>query len=368
MPWPILLMCRELDLGGTERQLTEIAKSLDRSRFEVHVAAYRPQGFRGDELRLSGIRVVEFPIRSYRSVAALRGIAVLANYIRRHRIALVHTWDYPTSVFAIPVARVFTTAVALKSQRAHRSLIPGLYGWLERLSDRMAHGIVVNCEFLRGHMQRDEHFSRPIHVCYNGIDLDRFFPLPGPRRPELQAGSLVIGTVCVLRPEKDLAALIQAFASVRMTHAGLKLVTVGSGSMLGELKALTRSLEIESDCLFISQTEQIPEWLRSMDIFVMPSRSEALSNAVMEAMACGCAVVASRVGGNPELVTDGETGLLFEAGDAAQLSSALCRLIEDDALRRNFSAAASEMIRTKFSISASAHRMGEIYAQMLRAR
>jgi L-malate glycosyltransferase len=102
-----------------------------------------------------------------------------------------------------------------------------------------------------------------------------------------------------------------------------------------------------------------------MDIFVLPSRSEALSNALMEAMACGCAVVASNVGGNPELVRNGETGLLFEAGNASALATALQTLIESQSLRKRLAAAGGQFIREHFSIRVSAERMGEIYGELM---
>ena len=366
MPWPVLLMARELNLGGSERQMTEIAKSLDRSRFEPHVGCFRPEGMRGEELRAAGIPVIDFPVYSYMSPAALRAAAQLAAYIRRHRIRIVHTWDYPLNVFAVPVARLFTSSVAISSQRAHRELTPSLYKHLQHLSDRLTHAIVVNCKFLQKHLEQDEKIPpHRIHLCYNGIDLDRFRALPAMRRPSLQDTSLVIGTVCALRPEKSLPTLLQSFAAVRRLREGMKLAIVGSGSMLGELQSLASTLGIAADCVFEPATEQVAEWLQSIDIFVLPSRTEAFSNSIMEAMACGRAVIASNVGGNPELVKDGATGLLFEAEDAAGLAASLTKLIENENLRLKLAAAGQRMIHESFSNAASARRMAEIYEDLI---
>ena len=368
MPWPVLLLCRELDLGGSERQMTETAKSLDRSRFEPHVGAFLPEGMRARELRALGIPVVEFPVYSFQSAGAVRQAFRLAAYIRRHGIRVVHAWDYPLNVFAIPVARVMTNAVALKSQRSHRELLSGSYRKLERATDRFAHATVVNCEFVRDHLVSDEHIPiRRIELCHNGIDLVQFEGLKRVRRREFQASSVVIGVVCALRPEKDLPTLITAFAGVRELHSGASLAIVGSGSMLEELKSLARSLAIENACVFVPATRDVPEWLASIDIFVMPSRSEAFSNAIMEAMACGCAVVASNLGGNRELVKHGDTGLLFKPADAGALAKAINQLIADVDLRRRLAAAAQTRIREQFSNTAAAHRMGEIYESLIQA-
>jgi glycosyltransferase involved in cell wall biosynthesis len=117
--------------------------------------------------------------------------------------------------------------------------------------------------------------------------------------------------------------------------------------------------------VFIPATQQVTTWLRAIDIFVLPSLSEAFSNSIMEAMACGCCTVASNVGGNPELVRNGETGLTFEAGDSAGLSVVLRTLIENEAFRKRLAAAGAQSIRERFSTRASAERMAEIYTQLI---
>jgi glycosyltransferase involved in cell wall biosynthesis len=109
----------------------------------------------------------------------------------------------------------------------------------------------------------------------------------------------------------------------------------------------------------------VAPWYRNIDIFVLPSLSEALSNSLMEAMACGCAVVASNVGGNPELVTDRQTGLLFPSRDAAALADGLRLLIGNERLRSTLAGAAACSIAERFSLAASARRMEQIYLNLL---
>jgi len=134
------------------------------------------------------------------------------------------------------------------------------------------------------------------------------------------------------------------------------------------LEVEAAALGIRDDCVFARFTDQVTDWLRAIDIFVLPSVSEALSNGLMEAMACGCAVIASKVGGNPELVRDGETGLLFEPGDAGGLAAALATLIQNEARRKKMAAAGTAFIQEHFSIHAAAQRMGEIYSQLIARR
>lgn len=365
-----MLMIRELNLGGSERQMTEVARSLDRSMFEPHVGCFRAGGIRGDELRAAGVPVAEFPVHSYKSWSAVAGARLVARYIREHGIRLVHTFDYPMNVFGMPVTHFLTRAAAVSSQRAHRELTPGVYGRLQRATDRYVDGIVVNCEFLKRHLIADYQVpERRIYLCYNGIDLATFQPQgDSVRGRAFDAGALVIGVVCSLRPEKGLLTLLEAFASIRQVRPGLKLALVGSGPMLGPLQARARELSIAQDCVWQPGTAEVAAWLRSIDIFALPSLSEAFSNSLMEAMACGCCCVASNVGGNPELIEDGVRGLLFEKANAASLATALQRLIADDELRRSLAAQGCRFLHERFSIQASAARMGEIYLQILEKR
>ncbi len=373
-------MCRELGQGGSERQLVETALVLDRDRFEPIVGAFRAQGFRADDLRRAGIPVIEFPMYSFKSPAAIKGAAQLASYIRRNHIQLVHAFDVPLDVFAVPVTRLFTGAVALASQRAHRELVlkPG-QRWMLQASDRLAHGIVANCQFVKRHLMEDAGVPEGrIRICYNGIDLDRFRPpeVNGEEarsrgeRLGLPPGVVVIGTMCALRPEKGLSFLLEGFARWKKAASGshaapAKLLVVGSGSEKGKLIALAQSLGIESDCIFEPGAADVEKWLWAMDIFVLPSLSEAFSNSIMEAMASGCAVAASAVGGTPELIAHGKTGLLFAPGDASAVAEALDLLLRDASLRDRLACAGRQFIQ-QYSREASAERMGRIYREYLK--
>ncbi len=189
-----------------------------------------------------------------------------------------------------------------------------------------------------------------------------FFPARGPgtsRRGGRR--NSVIGVVCALRPEKGLSTLVEAFAAISQQHPGVKLAIVGSGPCLPELQEQARAAQIADRCVFVSKTNEVARWLRAIDIFVLPSLTEALSNALMEAMACGCCAVASRVGGNPELLGASERGVLFESRNAAELAGILGELIRDPDRRRFLAETGKSFIHERFSGPASIARMQEIY-------
>jgi len=359
-------MARALDHGGSERQLAETAMSLDRNRFDVEVGAFDIDGIRAKDLLKSGIPVTRFPVSSFRSPSAVREAFRLAAYVRRRGIRLVHTFDPPTSAFALPPVKFLTRAVALGSQRGHLDLMPEPVRGMSIFGERLAHGVVVNCEYMRKHLVEDAGF-RPerIHLCYNGLDLERFQTGPRARPAAIPEDALVIGTVSVLRPEKGLPTLIDAFSRIRPEFPCAKLLIVGGGPLLEDLRKQAATLGVAPDCIFQPSTADVAPWLRNMDIFVLPSLSEAFSNALMEAMGCGCCPVASRVGGTPELVNDGVTGLLFEPGDAAGLAAAIRRVAVSAELRARLAAAGHDFIHGRFSRETAARRMGEIYSGFL---
>jgi glycosyltransferase involved in cell wall biosynthesis len=362
-PIPVLLMVRELNLGGSERQMTEIAKALDRSRFDPRAGCFRPAGLRGDELQAAGVPIAHFPVPS---LASIQGAFRIASYIRRQGIRLVHTFDTPTNLYGVPAARMAGSAIVVSSQRAHRDLARPLYRYGLRLTDRLVDAIVVNCEFVRRHLLQDEKVPAGlIHVCYNGVDTAVFHPVRGPRPDVLRGASLVIGVVCVLRREKGLETLLDAFAHVRGVQPGIKLAIVGSGPSLPDLQSRAHALGILPDCVFEPATPRVADWLQAIDIFVLPSLSEAFSNSLMEAMACHCCPVASDVGGNPELVKHGETGMLFEPGNPAGLAQILRLLVGDPGLRRRLACNAAYAMQTRFSLESAANRMAEIYSALL---
>ena len=368
MPGPVrvLLMARSLGLGGSERQLALMARHLDRRRFEARVACFRRQGLRAEELRAEGVPVLDLRLVSFGRASAAASAWRFVRYLREHEIDIVHTFDAPATVFAIPLARAAGTPVVLAGQRAHRELAGRFWRHLLRLTDEMADAVVVNCEFLKRHLVNDERVpAGRIRVCYNGIELERFSPAGRNKPAEFGCARLVVGTVCALRPEKNLDVLVQAFASLRHSVPDALLVIAGDGPVRNDLLRQAESLGLGESCRLLPARSEVAELLRGIDIFVLPSRSEALSNALMEAMACGCAVIATRVGGNPELVEHGKTGVLVAPGAAGELASALQSLVNDEPARRRLAAAGAAFIRSRFSVEIAAQRLAEFYEEFL---
>ncbi|MGO9897107.1 MAG: glycosyltransferase [Bryobacteraceae bacterium] len=367
-PVPVLYLIHLLGHGGSERQMAAMARTLDRGRFAAHVATVKG-GFRVAELEAAGIPVTDLPLRSYLGRGVMPAWRKLRAYIREHNIAIVHAFDYSVAPLGVAVARTMSGVVALSSQRFLMDSVPLKYRYLTLAAHWMAHGVVANSEAAAACLKRYYYPASRIQVCHNGLDPADFPALPRQRVPELADADLVVGVVCVLRPEKNLGQLLEAFARVRGRSARMRLLIVGSGPEEARLRSLAQSLSLSEVCRFLPSTPDVAPTLRSIDIFVHPSLSEGLPNAVMEAMASGCAVIASRVGGCPELIEHGVEGLLVKPGDLDDLSAQLGALIDDPGARAKLAAAATARMGRDFSLQASARRLEQIYEGYLaRAR
>jgi glycosyltransferase involved in cell wall biosynthesis len=364
-PIPILLMSHSLGHGGGERQLALTALAIDRNRFEPHVG-YCEGGFWVDRLREAGIPFFVMGPRSLVGISALRETRRLRSYIRENRIRIAQTFDYSMNVLGIPAARSVPGVITIANLRCHMSLIPRRYRWLNLMAYRISPGTVVNSEALRRHLCEDYAIqARRVFTCHNGIDTGVFHPAPKSTVPGLEGASVVVGTVCVLRPEKNLGLLMEAFHDATRDRGDVRLLITGSGPEEPVLRALAERLGIAEKCIFHPSTPDVTRVLSAIDIFVLPSLSEGLSNALMEAMACGCCVIASNVGGNPELVADGVTGMLFPSRDRSALVEKLTEAIGDAGRRQALAAAGAEKMRREFSLTRAVENMEEIYETLL---
>jgi L-malate glycosyltransferase len=366
--WPILLMVRELGIGGCERDVAKMALHLDRNRFEPHVGCFISEGFRGRELRDAGIPILRLPVRSFKSYSAVRAMFTMRRYVREHGIRLVHAFDIPTDLFGIPAARFSGVPAVIASQLSYRSMYPRMDQWLMAGIDRMADRIVVNSYAVGDELIAKNVPAAKIHVSHNGVEASEFYPRQVSRPEALAGASLVIGTVCVLRQEKRLDLLIRAFARVRSLDAAMKLLVVGSGVELPRMETLADELRIRQACCFIPATADVVPWMRSIDVFVLSSEHESFPNALLEAMACGCAPVASSVGGVPELIAAGRNGLLFKAGDLDGLTRMLELVVQDVEIRRTLARNAAVTARDEFSIERNVRRAEALYESLLTGR
>jgi glycosyltransferase involved in cell wall biosynthesis len=355
-------MVRELGIGGCERDLTKIAIGLDRGRFEPHIACLSPDGPRSSELRAARVPIIALPTRSLISRSLIQGAKLLGRYIREHRIQLAHAFDAPMEFIGLPICRLYGVPGVIKSHLWYRNMTQPRYRMLFAMMDRITDAIVVNSEAARNDLTS---YGVPVsktYLCNNGVDTATFHPRPDETPMEaVRDASLVIGCVCAIRQEKRLDLLMKAFARVQTLCPGMKLLLVGSGPLQSEIEKLRTELGLTDVCHMAPTQEDVATWMRSIDIFVQASDSESFPNALLEAMACGCCIVASRVGGIPELVTDKEDGLLFAPGNVDDLVEKLTCVIQKEDLRSTLAAKAVKKAAERFPIRKTVDRMQFLY-------
>jgi glycosyltransferase involved in cell wall biosynthesis len=367
-PLPVMLLARELNYGGIERDVSKFARHLSQYGIAPHVGCFRPGGVRWKEIEAAGVPAVAIPLTSFKSPSAFTAVRTARSYFVKHKIRLVHGFDDAASLVAAVCGR-WSRIPSLSSQLCFRNLSSFGNRMFLRATDRLSSGVFVNCNAVAEDLKK--RWKVPperIHLCYNGFEPGEF-NAAGRQRPEmLRDASVVIGVVSLLREEKNLAVLVKAFAKLVPNHPAARLLIVGSGPGEGQLKELVRESGISSYCVFEPATSIPAQWMRAIDIFVLPSRSEAFSNALLEAMACGCCPVASRVGGTPELVRDGVSGFLFDPNDPDELANLLMRLTSQPDLMRQAAHEATAYVHEKLSIDVAAARLAEIYHSVAGSR
>jgi sugar transferase (PEP-CTERM/EpsH1 system associated) len=214
-----------------------------------------------------------------------------------------------------------------------------------------------------------------ITQIYNGVDTERFTPQATGKLADLPPafqsdGLFVIGTVGRLQQVKDQASLLRAFAALLQMHpewrSRLRLLIVGDGPLMSELRQLAVSLRIDDLSWFPGALNEVPAALGMMDVFSLPSLNEGISNTLLEAMASGLPAIVTEVGGNVELVEDGVCGRFFSPGDVTQLSAILNDYVADPALRQSHSQAARQIAEQRYSLSAMVEAYAAIYETLSR--
>jgi glycosyltransferase involved in cell wall biosynthesis len=353
---PIAIALRSFDAGGTERQMSALIERLDQTRFDVHVACLRREGpwLAGVERAVS--RVDEFRVASFASPSAVAQAIRFARWCRRHRIAVLHTCDLPANVFALPAGALAGVPLRIGSRRGIAA--PDGNTRMLRLQAaayRLAHGIVANSHAAAEAVARDGVPWTRIRIVPNGIDIGVYAraPLATPRR--------VVTTVANLRPIKGHDTLLQAAAAVVSARPDVVFQFAGDGPRRSALEARARSLGIERQVRFLGQCSDVAGLLRSSDLFVLPSLMEAFPNALMEAMATGLPVVATKVGGIPELVEHDRNGLLVPPGRPDELAAAILALLENPARADQLASAARRTVEQRYSFDQMVQAIESIY-------
>jgi glycosyltransferase involved in cell wall biosynthesis len=357
-----------LDTGGLERFVCDLALSQHAAGQSVAVFSLnRTEGFRA-ELEAGGVEVIQGDKRGGFDRALILRLRAL---VRARGIELVHTHNFVPNYYAALAVLGLRCALVNTCHNMGTRLAQRRLRWLFRLSLLRTARIATVGEAARAHLVGAGLLPKARTVALdNGIPVQRFARGEHARTAArellgLPVDAPVLGCVGRLVALKNHALLIGLLPDLRARFAGLQLVLIGDGPLRAELEEQVRTLGL-GDCVhFAGDRSDVAQLLCAFDVFVQPSRTEGLSIALLEASAAGCAIVASRVGGNPEIVAEGERGRLFESEDAAALQAVLAELLVDAAQRRRLGDAARAWAEREVGIERARERYAALYAQAL---
>lgn len=365
-----------LAVGGLENGVVNLVNHMPAERYRHAVVCLTDFTDFRSRIRRADVPVAALHKREGKDPACyLR----LWRELRRLRPAIVHTRNLGTLDGVIPAwcagrARrihgehgfeaLDAAGMRPRYVRMRRALRPLIHAWVamsKHLERWLWEGVGVEPE-------------RVVQI-YNGVDSERFAPPESGRGPLPEpgfapAGSLIVGSVGRMDPVKDLPTLARALAALTRRAPALaervRWVHVGDGAARDEVRRIAEESGLGDRVLVTGLRDDVPQWLRAFDVFALPSLAEGISNTLLEAMASGVPAIASSVGGNPELVVEGETGALVPAGDADALAGALVAYLGDPGRRAAHGAAARRRAQTRFAIPRMVERYAGLYDRVLR--
>ncbi len=329
-----------------------------------------------NEVREFGIPVKVFPENLWGSARIFRE---LVREMKQSKVQLVHTHKYKDTILAAPAARFAGVSHVVRTVHGLREPFEGLqsfkmscYEAIERTVHRYCVDSIIGVSSQIESKYKVEGEVSRVTCIRNGIDLegksvhtDRWRT-----RKELRVDSetCLIGTLGRLTPVKGIPYLLESASILLRQGANVRVLVVGDGSIRSELLVQARALGVSENVVFLGHREDTKALLEALDIFVLPSLSEGIPMALLEAMAASRSIVASRVGGIPEIIEDGVEGFLVEPMDVDSLAERCRRLIESPDVAKKMGEQARKRVEQDFSASAMADRVASVYEELLLRR
>lgn len=370
-----------LALGGTEKQVVGLVSALDRERFDLDIACFGRWGELVDAVERLGVAVDEYPVRALARFGTVRQQFRFAATLAARRTQVMHSYNFYANVFALPAAWLAGVPCVVASIRDTGVYLDGAKRRLQRLACRFAHRVVVNADAIRDWLIEDGYDAARIITIPNGLDVRSYHAPRGGHafRDELgipRDARLVLLLARVNR-QKGIDYFVEAAAKVLRRCPGTHFVIVGGnfdrehghahpeGEYRREVEAAAGRLGLSGHLHFTGFRDDVPALLAEADLSVLPSLSEGLSNTLLESMAAGMPVVATRVGGTPEAIDDGVHGLLVPPQDADALAAAMAAVLTDEVLARRLGARARERVANRYSFDQMARETGSLYERVL---
>jgi glycosyltransferase involved in cell wall biosynthesis len=355
-------------LGGGERIVLRLAALLPHYGYRASILTFSAHP-ESAGLESPPCPIYLLPLQRTYDLAALRAAWRLRQFLKQQRVQIVQTFFESSDLWAGFVTKTMSDAKLIWSRRDMGILRGNKHHVAYRLMSRIPDRVFAVSEEVRQHcVGVDRIKSSLVETVYNGIDIAEWNTVA---RPAKVPGAFVVATVGNIRRVKGHDVFIKAAASIAAQFPQVSFNIAGDvlePDYFAELQTLIRDLKLSDRFHFVGGVKNLREYLSIADIFVLPSRSEGFSNAIVEAMAASLPVVATDVGGNREAVTDGVSGLIVPSEDPAALAAAITRLLSDPSKAREMGAAGKKLASEKFTTDAMMHQITLAYAGLLTRR
>jgi glycosyltransferase involved in cell wall biosynthesis len=352
-PIRIAHVALQFDMGGMEKLLIEFARHTDRQRHALHFVSLTTRGKLLEEIEAHG-----WPTIALGEGSGLRPRLVfrLQQLFQQWKIDVLHTHNEASLIYGAPGAWLAGIQGIIQTRHGRAFGVNRRRLTLYRLASLLADRVICVSQDT-AKLSARQGILRLSRV-WNGIDLNQFF-YTGPRAD----GPAVL--VARLSPEKDVPTLLRAAAIVAKDLPSFRVVVAGDGSCLADLQRLAGELAVNQNVRFLGEVRHVAALLENARLFVLPSLSEGISLTLLEAMARGLPVVATRVGGNPEVVKDGETGLLVPPGSPEELAAAMRQLYVNPERGRRMGLAGRQRVEQHFDVRRMVATYESIYRQLV---
>lgn len=361
----MLHLIDDLNLGGAERVMATLVDSLPKDKYRTIVCALE-DGPVSRELRQKGIEVIILPkSRPYDIIFLLK----LLHLISKEKVKLIHSHLLITDIYGWLAAKLSRIPIVITIHG--KSLLNWKHGnRVFRFVAKRSNKIITVSNSIKDEIVKK--LTLPLDnfiTIYNGIDLSRFRDMTQDltlkRHINIEPTSLMVGSIGGLRPVKDYGTLLESMPIVIQEFPEAKFVIVGDGPLKESLELKVKSSKLEKNVTFLGWRRDIPQILSDFDIFVLSSLTEGISISILEAMAMGKPVVATDVGGNPEVVEDDKTGFLAPQGDFQGLANAIIKLLKDKELREAMGRSGRRRVEEKFSLQTFVDKHIQVYDRLV---
>ncbi|MHB8711794.1 MAG: glycosyltransferase family 4 protein [Trichloromonadaceae bacterium] len=366
-PVHLMQITHDLAIGGLQKVVVNICRNIDREKYKISVLCLRNLGPLADEIAELGIKIILLP--QSKNKTDYLSFLKIAKVLSSEKVDLIHTHNTQPFIEGT-LGSLISGGKRSIIHTDHSRPFPDKFRYMfaEWLVSHFVYKIVGVSKNTVKNLSKYEKISKKrLVLIENGVDRTKFKYTKKKEQLKkiigISSDSIVLGVITRLESVKGVDYLIKAMPNVIQNYPNAHLLVVGDGGEMKKLKAEVFNLNICHNVTFLGFRNDIPDILNILDIYILPSISEGLPMGLLEAMAVGCPIIASRVGGVPEILKHKDNALLVEPGRSEELATSIKQLIKSPSLRKRLSAKVSEDFDEKYSVKQMVDKYQELFSK-----